>query len=115
VEARLIDLRSQSNRRVARAIGIAGLMASVISWPGTAWCWETAHGPTDNTGFVNVPTAPAKAPMAGVTIGNVASGAGPVVAPDGTVYIGTKDGKLMSLEPRRRRQPVDPGIARDRL
>ncbi len=32
-------------------------------------------------------------------IGTIAFGAGPVVAPDGTVYLGNEQGKLMSFKP----------------
>ena len=33
------------------------------------------------------------------TAGSFAPGAGPVVAPDGTVYLGNEQGKLMSFKP----------------
>src|SRR5512147_2380961 len=108
---------SLKDASITRAIGAAisraprsGLIVmfvlGVAALPAAAW--ETAHGPTDNTGFVDVPTAPAKAPVAGVPIGDVAPGAGPVIAPDGTIYIGTRDGKLSSFKP-----DGTPGWSRD--
>ena len=60
--------------------------------------WEFAHGDRDNSGFANVVTAPAKkAPITVPGLGRFALGAGPVVAPDGTVYLGTIQGKLIAL------------------
>ena len=65
-----------------------------------AWSWETAHGPPDNTGFVDVATKPANDPIKTIIdIGTFAPGAGPVVAPDGTVYLANEQGKLMSFKP----------------
>lgn len=76
----------------------AGLLMSLA--PSAAWCWQTAHGPTDNTGFVDVVTKPAEfASKTTIDIGTIAPGAGPVVAPDGTVYLGNEQGKLMSFKP----------------
>jgi hypothetical protein len=87
------------NSRVLHGIAgaaFAGMLTSLV--PGTAWCWETAHGPTDNTGFVDVTTKPAEFATKTVgDIGTIAPGAGPVVAPDGTVYLGNEQGKLMSF------------------
>jgi hypothetical protein len=78
---------------------LIGLLA-VAAAAGPVRAWETAHGPADNTGFVDVVTAPAQ--YAAKTIDNIgtfASGAGPVVAPDGTVYLANQEGKLMSFKP----------------
>lgn len=83
---------------IAGAAFGAGLLLSLM--PSAAWCWETAHGPTDNTGFVDVVTKPADyATKTVADIGTVSVGAGPVVAPDGTVYIANEQGKLMSFKP----------------
>jgi hypothetical protein len=41
-------LSSRLLHRAGAAIS-ARLLASLP--PSTAWCWETAHDPTDNTGF----------------------------------------------------------------
>src|SRR5262249_51998925 len=52
----------------------------------------------DNGGFANVNTAPARAGSISVPgLGRFALGAGPVIAPDGTVYVGTVEGKLTAL------------------
>jgi hypothetical protein len=83
-------------------------MAALLDW-SPAWSWETAHGPTDNTGFVDVVTKPAAFATKTVGgIGTIAPGAGPVVAPDGTVYLGNQQGKLMSFKP-----DGTPGWSRD--
>jgi hypothetical protein len=75
------------------------LIAALVILPGTAWCWETANGPTDNSGFVNVATAPATTPSRTVNIPGMSTRANPVVAPDGTVYVGTLNGKLLAFKP----------------
>jgi hypothetical protein len=75
-------------------------LASLAYWPSAAWSWETAHGPPDNTGFVDVVTKPVEYAIKTIgDIGSIAPGAGPVVAPDGTVYIANEQGKLMSFKP----------------
>lgn len=99
----MIDLRPEclrpDARRVLRAVLRAGLVAALLGW-SPAWAWQTAHGPTDNTGFVDVVTKPADAALQSIiNIGTIAPGAGPVVAPDGTVYLGNEQGQLMSFKP----------------
>ena len=60
--------------------------------------WEFAHADRANRGFVNVVTAPAgKGSKSVPGLGTFAPGAGPVIAPDGTVYLGTVEGKLIAL------------------
>jgi hypothetical protein len=89
---------SRVHRRITSAAFGAGLLATLV--PSAAWCWETAHGPPDNTGFVDVVTKPAEhAIKTDIDIGTIAPGAGPVVAPDGTFYLGNEQGKLMSFKP----------------
>jgi len=51
-----------------------------------------------NTGFVDVPTAPAGARSMSVPgLGTFAPPAGPTIGPDGTVFLGTREGKLIAL------------------
>lgn len=60
--------------------------------------WEHPHGDSANRSFANVVTAPAGAGSLSVPgLGTFASGSGPVIAPDGTVYIGTREGRLIAL------------------
>ncbi|HET6621857.1 MAG TPA: hypothetical protein VFG64_18110 [Dongiaceae bacterium] len=67
-----------------------------IALPAAAW--ERAHSVGSNTGYADVGTAPAKkAPVTVPNLGSFAPGAGPVVAPDGTVYLGNQQGKLIAL------------------
>ena len=94
----MLNVHLRLHHRIAGAVFGAGLLASLV--PGTGWCWETAHGPPDNTGFVDVVTKPADYAIKTVgDIGTFAVGAGPVIAPDGTVYIANEQGKLMSFKP----------------
>ncbi|HKE97259.1 MAG TPA: hypothetical protein VKB34_23310, partial [Povalibacter sp.] len=80
----------------ASLIGMLALAATTLP----AGAWQTAHGPADNTGFVDVVTKPAEYAAKTIdSIGTIAPGAGPVVAPDGTVYLANRDGKLMSFKP----------------
>lgn len=60
--------------------------------------WEQGRGNGGNTGFARVNTATARKPLVSVPIGNVIA-ANPVVAPDGTVYIGNIDRELMAFRP----------------
>jgi hypothetical protein len=97
-EGALPNSYSRVHRKLASAAFGAGLLATLV--PSAAWCWETAHGPPDNTGFVDVVTKPAEhAIKTDIDIGTIAPGAGPVVAPDGTFYLGNEQGKLMSFKP----------------
>ena len=67
--------------------------------------WEFTHADRANRGFVNVVTAPAgKGSKSVPGLGTFAPGAGPVIAPDGTVYLGTVEGELGRVA--RRWQPV---------
>ena len=51
-----------------------------------------------NTGFVAVPTAPAGAGSTSVPgLGTFAPLAGPTIGPDGTVFLGTLEGKVIAL------------------
>jgi hypothetical protein len=61
--------------------------------------WPSAHGNSDNTGFVDVDTAPAAIPTGFANVGRVADGANPVIGANGTVYIGNKHGELIALHP----------------
>jgi hypothetical protein len=78
---------------------VAILFAVVLSLGShQAFAWQTAHGKPDNTGFADVSTAPAANPLASPPqVGGIAAGAGPVIAPDGTVYVINGRGKLMSF------------------
>jgi hypothetical protein len=83
-----------------RRLALCAAGASALLFSSTAaWCWETAHGKPDNTSMVDVATAPAQTPRKVDNIGSIAPAAGPVVAPDGTVYVGNEQGKLMSFKP----------------
>jgi hypothetical protein len=76
---------------------------------GPSSAWQTAHGKPDNSGAVDVETAPAINPLPNAPrLGGVAPGAGPVIAPDGTVYVVNGRGKLMSFQP-----DGTPGWSRD--
>jgi hypothetical protein len=59
--------------------------------------WTHAHGDSDNRGFAKVITVPATIPTGFADVGEVAPGANPVTATDGTVYIGNVLGELIAL------------------
>ena len=48
--------------------------------------WRYPHADAANTSFAKVVTAPASRSVRAATIGPLASGAAPVVGPDGTVF-----------------------------
>ena len=65
-----------------------------------ARAWERPHGDGANSGFADVKTLPAKSSIAAIgSIGDFAPGAGPVVAPDGTVYLANQQGMVMAFHP----------------
>jgi hypothetical protein len=60
--------------------------------------WERFHGDAANRGFADVDTKPAAGSSLSVPgLGTLTPGAGPVIAPDGSVYLGTQEGKLIAL------------------
>lgn len=61
--------------------------------------WSYPHADAQNTGFAKVVTAPATKTLRAVTVGPLASGAAPVVGPDGTVYIGNLNGQVLAFHP----------------
>jgi outer membrane protein assembly factor BamB len=63
-----------------------------------ATSWERFHGDGANTGFVDVATARAGRGSVSVpALGKFAPGAGPAIAKDGTVYLGTYEGRVIAL------------------
>jgi hypothetical protein len=79
-----------------------------------AAAWERAHADGANSGFADVTTIPAERPRNVSGIGTFAAGAGPAIAPGGTVYLGNKEGQLMSFQPDGTRgwtQSITPGFS----
>ena len=78
--------------------GILGMLAfAAASSPSTAW--ERPHGDGANLNFENVATARAGS-LGSKTVtglGTFAVGAGPVIAADGTVYLGNEEGEVIAL------------------
>jgi outer membrane protein assembly factor BamB len=71
-----------------------------IGMSGAAATWDHAHGDAANRGFIDVDTAPAANDLVRVAgLGPFAIGAGPVIAPDGTVYLGNRAGLLKAFAP----------------
>jgi hypothetical protein len=81
----------------ARA-SIVGMLA-LIAMALPAAAWERPHGDGANLNFENVATAKAGS-LGSKTVsglGTFAPGAGPVIAADGTVYLGNKEGEVIAL------------------
>src|SRR4051794_3877282 len=86
----LLD-RWRRARRALASITLAALM--VANAPAGAGNWDHAHGDAGNTGFYDVVTLPATVASGKVDgLGPYAPGAGPVIGPDGTIYLGSFDG-----------------------
>jgi hypothetical protein len=84
-----------SNFRALISLAALALTACV---PSDYPAWRFAHASAANTGRVLVTTAPAAAGSISVpNIGTFAPGAGPVIASDGTLYIGNEQGRLMAF------------------
>lgn len=77
---------------------VALAMLGIVAATG-AEAWERPHADGANSGFVDVATLPAEAPAVVTGIGTFAAGAGPAIAADGTVYLGNKEGQVMSFRP----------------
>ncbi len=89
--------RAKGSGRLFAATAAAVLLISAAAYAQT---WDHPHGDSANTNFVDVATAPAKtAPITVPGLGKFAQGSGPVIAQDGTVYLGTVGGKLIALNP----------------
>lgn len=81
--------------RIAAAV-VCGAIVQVTT-PAIG-AWERFHGDAANRGFADVDTKPAAGGSLSVPgLGTFALGAGPVIAPEGTVYLGTQEGKLIAL------------------
>ena len=61
--------------------------------------WDHPHSDSGNTGFVRVVTAKAVRPMQIVPVGELSSGAGPVIGSDGTVFVGNLFGQMLAFRP----------------
>jgi hypothetical protein len=84
--------------RFRRAVPVLAAVSLLLTPVQQAAAWESAHGDGANSGFADVATIPAERPRTISGIGTIAPGAGPVVAPDGTVYLGNKEGQLISFQ-----------------
>ena len=87
-------------RRPSAPVSLLAALLAAVAWtrPAFAATWDHAHGDAANSGFVDVVTRPAL--QASVTVpglGTFAPGAGPVIGPDGTVYLGNEQGVLWAL------------------
>jgi len=81
-------------------LGLSLLALSLLALSSAAQAWQRPHGVGSNTGLEDVVTAAAVTPLRPpVSLGSLAVGAGPVVAPDGTVYVGTIQGDLKAFHP----------------
>ena len=80
----------------------AGLVAATALAPlnADAYSWERPHSNSTNSGLFDAPTIPAVNPLKVVqNIGTFAPGAGPVIGPDGTLYLGNEQGTVMTFRP----------------
>lgn len=90
------------------------LTSMAIALTHQAAAWERPHADGANSGFADVETQPAAAPAVVPGIGTYAAGAGPAIAPDGTVYLGNKEGQLIALQAnggRKWAQSITPGFS----
>jgi hypothetical protein len=85
------------NRTIGWLTAALGITLALGGLP-PAVAWERPHSDGNNSGFVDLVTTPAgKGSKSVPGLGTFAPGAGPVIAPDGTVYLGTEQGKLIAL------------------
>lgn len=85
-------------RSLVRIAAAAMCGAIVQATTPAIGAWERFHGDAANRGFADVDTKPAAGGSLSVPgLGTFTLGAGPVIAPDGGVYLGTQEGKLIAL------------------
>jgi len=80
----------------------AGIATAIAFSPfnADAYSWERPHSNSTNSGLFDAPTIPATTPLKVVqNIGTFAPGAGPVIGPDGTLYLGNEQGTVMTFHP----------------
>jgi outer membrane protein assembly factor BamB len=96
-----MNLVPKQFRRNRKSLAVALLAATCLGAGASgARAWDHAHGDPANTGFIDVKTAPAAAPVRVVRgLGLSAPGSGPVIGPDGTVYVGNNTGELRAFRP----------------
>ena len=77
----------------------AAMVAAVlIAAPSFALAsWDHPNGDQARTNFARLVTAPAVRPSRIVPVGELQVGAGPVIAPDGTVFIGNLYGQVLAF------------------
>jgi outer membrane protein assembly factor BamB len=101
-EARRSKLVALAGRHLARRVA-AGLLATMLGLggvPALASGWAFPRGDATNSGFADVITRPAIRPLATVPgIGSYTAGSGPVIGPDGSVYLGSAEGVLRAFSP----------------
>src|SRR5262249_35791510 len=78
----------------------AGLVIATALAPfnADAYSWERPHSNSTNAGLFDAPTIPAVTPLKVVpNLGTFAPGVNPVIAADGTLYVGNEQGTLISF------------------
>ncbi|WP_027132831.1 PQQ-like beta-propeller repeat protein [Geminicoccus roseus] len=99
IHVRCAEIARHCATRATRTLRSASL-ALILAIPAQAGTWDHGHGDATNSGFADVVTKPALRPSVLVPdIGTYAPGAGPVLGPDGTVYLGNQQGELRALRP----------------
>jgi hypothetical protein len=83
---------------IAAAAILLPLAAMSCAGSSSSSSWDRARANGGNHGFFDVETRPAGSGSVSVpNLGTFAPGAGPVIAADGTVYIGNEQGRLHAL------------------
>lgn len=93
---------------------IAAATCLTLTAAGPAQAWQRPHADGANTGFADVVTIAAERPRTVSGIGTFTPGSGPVTAPDGTVYLGNKEGQLIALQAggtEKWRSAIEPGFS----
>jgi len=79
---------------------LAAATLVIAAMPSSASPWDQAYGDAANSGYADVHTLVAGRPIRTVPLpGSAGAGAGPVIGPEGNVYVGTEQGTLAAFGP----------------
>lgn len=85
-----------------KSLAACGLLGAALLAPAPGQAqfdWNQAYGNLGNTSFVNVQTQIGVSPLWSFRLDGPVEWGGPALGPDGTIYLGTTNGRLQAIRP----------------